>query len=53
LESLIKKKTLTGLNKEQMKITPAQFQLMLNKKWKKFFNNGLIRVARDNGHLVA
>jgi hypothetical protein len=34
LESLIKKKTLTGLNKEQMKITPAQFQLMLNKKWK-------------------
>jgi len=34
LESLIKKKTLTGPNKEQMKITPAQFQLMLNKKWK-------------------
>lgn len=34
LESLMKKKTLNGPNKEQKKITPTQFQLMLNKKWK-------------------
>lgn len=39
LETLVKKPSPTGPTKEQQKITPTQFQFMLNKKWKNSKNH--------------